>query len=405
VEPGFEKTVQQLAKLKLLNAGDIELLQSVDSVCARLSVSEFDAYVERRFNPEGLEILAKAGLMGLPISEQYGGKGMGMLAHALAMQRFGQVGMGIVTLVDVHQFLGSLTLQQWGTPEQRSMILPEAAKGKAVLAYALTEPDAGSDPSAMSTSFSKSGNGYKLNGSKYLISNGSIARYVIVFAKSTEDDSVSAFIVDSKTPGFGVGMHLSEKLGLFTSDTALLEFQDMEIPTDMILGKLGKGFSVAYSALLNGRIGIGSGCVGVMEDCLNSCVERARNRMQHGKPIGKHQLIQKHIARIATNLESSRWPVYNAAMLKQEYDENPRPDLRIEIDRMSATAKLIASRNAYEAADSAVQIFGGFGYSILSPVAKHLLDSRVARIYEGTDEIMELKIASTILGKDFEAYR
>ena len=186
-------------------------------------------------------------------------------------------------------------------------------------------------------------------------------------------------------------MHLSEKLGLFTSDTALLEFQDMEIPTDMILGKLGKGFSVAYSALLNGRIGIGSGCVGVMEDCLNSCVERARNRMQHGKPIGKHQLIQKHIARIATNLESSRWPVYNAAMLKQEYDENPRPDLRIEIDRMSATAKLIASRNAYEAADSAVQIFGGFGYSILSPVAKHLLDSRVARIYEGTDEIMELK--------------
>ncbi|MFI5421201.1 MAG: acyl-CoA dehydrogenase family protein, partial [Nitrososphaerales archaeon] len=114
---------------------------------------------------------------------------------------------------------------------------------------------------------------------------------------------------------------------------------------------------------------------------------------------------QKHIARIATNLESSRWPVYNAAMLKQEYDENPRPDLRNEIDRMSATAKLIASRNAYEAADSAVQIFGGFGYSILSPVAKHLLDSRVARIYEGTDEIMELKIASTILGKDFEAYR
>ena len=173
----------------------------------------------------------------------------------------------------------------------------------------------------------------------------------------------------------------------------------------MLLGKLGKGFSVAYSALLNGRIGIGSGCVGVMEDCLNSCVERAKNRMQHGKPIGKHQLIQKHLAKIATNLESARWPVYNAAILKQEYDEDPETGTEKRGRSHERDGKLIASRNAYKAADSAVQIFGGFGYSILSPVAKHLLDSRVARIYEGTDEIMELKIASTILGKDFEAYR
>ncbi len=404
MEAGFEKAVQQLAKLKLVKPSDIELLESVDSVCAKLSVSEFDAYIERRFNAEAVGILSDADLMGLPISEEYGGKGMEMLPHALAMQRFGQVGMGIVTLVDVHQFLGSLTVQQWGTSEQRSTILPEAVKGKSILAYALTEPEAGSDPSSMSTTFSKFGNRYRLNGSKYLISNGSIARYVVVFAKSAEDGAVSAFIVDSKTPGFSVSMHLSEKLGLFTSDTALLEFQDMDLSSDMLLGKLGKGFSVAYSALLNGRIGIGSGCIGVMEDCLNSCVERARNRMQHGKPIGKHQLIQKHLARIATNLESARWPVYNAALMKQEYDENPRPELRNDIDRMSATAKLIASRNAFESADAAVQIFGGFGYSILSPVAKHLLDSRVARIYEGTDEIMELKIASTILGKDYEAY-
>ena len=201
-------------------------------------------------------------------------------------------------------------------------------------------------------------------------------------------------------------MHLSEKLGLFTSDTALLEFQEMRIPAENVLGKVGKGFAVAYSALLNGRIGIGSGCLGVIEDCLNSSVERAKNRIQHGKPIGKHQLIQRHISKIAMNLESSRWPVYSAAMMKEEMDSNPKDlQLRNEVDRMSATAKLIASTNAYDSADRAVQIHGGFGYSLLSPVAKHLLDSRVARIYEGTDEIMELKIASTILGKDFEAYR
>jgi alkylation response protein AidB-like acyl-CoA dehydrogenase len=180
----------------------------------------------------------------------------------------------------------------------------------------------------------------------------------------------------------------------------------MQLPKDAVLGKVGKGFAVAYSALLNGRIGIGSGCLGVMEDCLNSSVERARYRVQHGKPIGKHQLIQKHLAAIAMNLEASRWPVYMAAMMKEEMDGHPEDmTLRNEMDRMSATAKLIASRNAFDSADRAVQIHGGFGYSLLSPVAKHLLDSRVARIYEGTDEIMELKIASTILGKEFEAYK
>lgn len=370
-------------------------------------MSEFEAYVERRFNDAAPKILAERGLMGLPIAEKYGGESVGMLVHSLAMERFGQLGMGIVTLVDVHQFLGSQTVQQWGTEKQKKEVLPEAASGKSIIAYALTEPEAGSDPSSMSTSFSPSGDGYALNGSKYLISNGSIARYVIVFAKSAEDQTVSAFLVDSKTKGFNVAMHLSEKLGLFTSDTALLEFSDMIIPKDAVLGKLGKGFSVAYSALLNGRIGIGSGCLGVMEDCLNACIERARYRTQHGKPIGRHQLIQKHIAKIATNLESSRWPVYWAAMVKDEIDSSGQSDanMRNEVDRMSATAKLIASTNAFDSADRAVQVHGGFGYSLLSPVARHLLDSRVARIYEGTDEIMELKIASTILGKEFEAYR
>jgi alkylation response protein AidB-like acyl-CoA dehydrogenase len=163
---------------------------------------------------------------------------------------------------------------------------------------------------------------------------------------------------------------------------------------------------VAYSALLNGRIGIGSGCIGVMEDCLNNCIERAKYRTQHMKPIGKHQLVQKHLASIATDLESSRWPVYTAALMKEDLDKDPaNKQILAQVDRQSATAKLIASKNAFDAADRSVQIFGGFGYSILSPVGKHMLDSRVARIYEGTDEIMELKIASSMLGKEFESYR
>ena len=143
-----------------------------------------------------------------------------------------------------------------------------------------------------------------------------------------------------------------------------------------------------------------------MEDCLNQVKERVSARMQHGKSIGKHQLIQWHVAKIASNLESARWLVYQAALKKEDYDSNKADlGLRAEADRVSAVAKYVSSRGAFDSADSAVQCFGGFGYSILSPVAKHLIDTRVARIYEGTDEIMELKIASSILGRDFEAYR
>jgi alkylation response protein AidB-like acyl-CoA dehydrogenase len=406
LETTFQSSVNQLAKLGVLKDKEIALLEKVDEASSELVASEYEAYIERKYNENAPAILSRFNLMGIPIQERYGGLEARPIVHALAMERFGQLGMGVVTLVDVHQFLGSLTIQQWGTEEQKSRILPEASRGTSILAYALTEPEAGSDPGQMSSSFTLNNGKFVLNGSKYLISNGSIARYLVVFAKNSEDGLISAFIVDSKTDGFEVAMHLSEKLGLFTSDTALLEFHDMEIPKDSLLGTQGKGLSVAYSALLNGRIGIGSGCIGVMEDCLNNSVERAKYRTQHTKPIGKHQLIQKHLAHIATDLESSRWPVYTAALMKEELENNPgNKELLRAVDRQSATAKLIASRNAFDASDRAVQLFGGFGYSILSPVGKHLLDSRVARIYEGTDEIMELKIASSILGREYESYR
>jgi alkylation response protein AidB-like acyl-CoA dehydrogenase len=406
LEEIFSKAVQQVQSLGLIEANDIALLEEVDKACAELLVPEYEAYIERRFNAETAPVLSKHKLMGIPIEQRYGGSGAKMLTHALAMERFGQLGMGVVTLVDVHQFLGSLTIQQWGNEEQKSRYLPKAASGESILAYALTEPEAGSDPSSMSTTFEPDGSKYVLNGQKYLISNGSIARYLVAFAKSKVDGKISSFIIDSKNPGFSVSMHLSEKLGLFTSDTAELEFKDMEVPKEDLLGTEGKGLSVAYSALLNGRVGIASGCVGVMEDCLISCTERAKSRIQHGKEIGKHQLVQRHLARIAADLESSRWPVYVAAMMKEKLDGNPRDQALLrDVDRQSATAKLIVSNNAFDAADRSVQIFGGFGYSLLSPVGKHLLDTRVARIYEGTDEIMELKIASSILGKEFEAYK
>ncbi len=385
----------------------MKLLQDADSAAEELVTSEFECYVSRKFNPEVQKILGKHNLLGAPIAERYGGRGARQIVQALYIERLGQLGMGPVTFADVHQCLGSLTIQDWGTDDQKERYLPRAAKGEAIFAYGLTEPDAGSDPSSLKTSYRRDGDGYRLTGSKYLISNGSIATNILIFAyPEGQSRGPSAFIVDTKKEGFNIDMNLEEKVGLFTSDTALLSLDGLYAPKEDLLAGEGKGFHVAYSALLNGRVGVGSGCVGVMDDCLNQVRERATSRVQHGKPIGKHQLIQRHVAFIASTLEASKWLVYRAALRKDEYEKDPSNlKLRSEADRLSAIAKYVASRGAFDSADHALQVFGGFGYSIMSPVAKHFLDTRVARIYEGTDEIMELKIASNVLGKDFEAYR
>jgi alkylation response protein AidB-like acyl-CoA dehydrogenase len=407
MEKLFERSVADASKLVRLADSDYDLFQRVDMACEELLVPEFERYLERKFNEKVPEVMKKYRLMGVPISRKYGGEGARPLVHSLTLERFGQLGFGAVTFVDVHQALGSLTLQEWGTEEQKERYLPKAASGDTILAYALTEPEAGSDPTSLKTYYKKDGNNYYLTGSKYLISNGSVANRLIVFAyPEGQSKGMTAFLVDAKHEGFSIDMKLEEKMGLFTSDTAMLSFADLKVPREDVIGEEGRGIAVAYSALLNGRIGIASGSLGVMEDCLNQVRERATSRIQHGKQIGKHQLIQRHIAKIASNHEASRWLVYQAALKKEDYD-NARSDLglRAEADRISAIAKYVATRAAWDSADSAVQCFGGFGYSILSPVAKHLIDSRVARIYEGTDEVMELKIASTVLGRDFDAYR
>jgi alkylation response protein AidB-like acyl-CoA dehydrogenase len=407
MEKLFERSVDDASKLIKLTDDDYALFHRVDQACDELLVPEFERYMERKFNDKVPEVMKKHRLMGVPISKKYGGEGARPLVHSLTLERFGQLGLGVVTFVDVHQALGSLTLQEWGSEDLKQRYLTKAATGEVILAYALTEPEAGSDPASLKTQFRKDGDEYYLTGSKYLISNGSIANRLIVFAyPEGQSKGMTAFLVDAKQRGFSVDMKLEEKIGLFTSDTAMLSLTDVRVPKEDIIGEEGRGLAIAYSALLNGRIGIASGSIGVMEDCLNQVKERVSSRTQHGKQIGKHQLIQRHIARIASNHEASRWLVYQAALKKEAYD-NSRSDLnlRAEADRISAVAKYVATKAAWESADSAVQCFGGFGYSILSPVAKHLIDSRVGRIYEGTDEVMELKIASTVLGKDFEAYR
>lgn len=407
MEALFQRSIEELSLLHRFSEDDMKLFERVDRVAEELLPVEYESYIERRFNSEAINIMSRHGILGIPIGKEYGGLGADPITATLAYERLGQVGIGASSSIGVSIGLAGTCIQTWGNEDLKDRYLRPACRGDMLLAYALTEPEAGSDPTSIKTVFEEKSDHYVVNGSKYLITNGSVAKAVVVFARSSTDEkNVSAFIVDKGLQGFNVAMELKEKLGFFTSDTALLEFDDVIVPKENLLGIPGKGLWIAYTGLISGRMNVAAACIGVQEDCLNAVKERASTRMQHGKLIGKHQLIQKHIAEMAMDLEASRWPTYMAAHRVSEWARSPFDDgKRQRVDQASAIAKRVASRAAFKSADRAVQVFGGFGYSLLSPVARHYLDARAARIYEGTDEIMDLKIASGVLGKEFQAYR
>ena len=407
METYFQRSINEVGRFHKFSDDDLRLFEDADKVEEELAVAEYESYLEREFNSKAVEILKKQNLIGIQVKKENGGRGASPIVATLAFERLSQAGLGATTTVGASIGLGGTCLETYGSRDQKQRYLAPAAKGEKILAYALTEPEAGSDPVALQTTFEEKDGDYLLNGTKYLITNGSIADAVITFAyPKGEKEGMTAFIVDTSAEGFEVTMKMSEKLGLFTSDTAMLEFHDLKVPVENRLGIPGKGLWVAYVALISGRMGVAAGCLGVMENCLAAVKERAMNRWQHGKPIGKHQLIQQHIAEMAMNLEMSRWPTYNAAFKITDWEKAPLDkELRVDVDQASSIAKRVSSRCAYDTADRAVQVFGGFGYSTLSPVTKHYLDSRVTRIFEGTDEIMDLKIASGVLGREYEAYR
>lgn len=407
MEELFTQSVKDLGSMYHFSRDELEILDDADKAAEELSKSEFEHYIKREVNPDHKKVLTKHGIIGASVDKRYGGRGANPLVSVLVKERLGQLGMGLSSFINVQMFLGEMMIQRWGTDDQKERYLRPAVRGEKIFAYGLTELEAGSDPSEMQTTYEKRGSRYILNGSKYLITNGSIADNLIIFARSKDNrDEKSAFIVDSKSSGFSIPMRMEEKIGLFTSDTAMPQMDGVEVDEADVFGGIGNGMHVAYSGLMNGRTGVASASIGVIEACLNAVVERAKERIQHGKEIGKHQLIQNHIAEIRQNLEMARWPVYFAAIRKAEYEADTSNESLInELDLRISLAKKIASRLAFESADRAVQVFGGFGYSILSPVGRLFCDSRVARIYEGTDEIQSLKIAEGVLGKDFKAFR
>lgn len=382
------------------------ILEQVDRVCREIRPIEDRCYLEQRFNDKVREKFASAHLLGLPISRKYGdGQGSDMLTYALALERIGREGTGVRTFFSAHTSLGALTIQRWGTDEQKERYLAPATKGEKILAFGLTEPGAGSDPSSLRTQFEEKEGKFILNGQKMWISNGSIADAVIIFAyPKGKREGMCAFLVDSKSEGFSA-KPIKNKMGLPTSDTGIIYLDNCSVPKENMLGPRGKGLSVAYSALMSGRLSVAAGCVGIIQDCIDEAVRYSRERFQHGKVIGKHQLVQRHISIMSTNLEAARWLVMYAAYLKQKSDEY-KDDIRLRdsADNAIAKAKYFASNASFDAANRAVQIFGANGYSLENRPARHLLDTRVTMIYEGTNEILEQKIAVGILGRDFEAY-
>ncbi len=213
-----------------------------------------------------------------------------------------------------------------------------------------------------------------------------------------------AFLVEKGFEGFSA-KPIKNKMGLPTSDTGLLYFDNCVVPKENLLGARGRGLSIAYSALMSGRLSVAAGCVGVAQDCLDEAVRYSRERIQHRKKIGKHQLVQREIAKISTELEAARLLTYRSALLKARSDSDPKNmDLRNEADWCIAQAKYYSSNASFNAADRAIQVFGANGYSFENRPARHLVDTRVCRIYEGTDQILEQKIAIKLLGNEYEAF-
>lgn len=400
-----------------------EWIFKVDNVCKSLRSIEEECYIEERFNENLVPQFSKIGMLGCPISKKYEGLGYDILTYCKTLERIGEEGNSMRTFFSVHTSIGQMVLQGWANEDQKKRYLPATTSGKSIMAFALTEPEAGSDPSSMNSEYDDVGDFYLLSGKKHWIGNGTIANVITTYARDKATGKISAFIVDMNSPGVRK-KEMKNKIGLLTIKNAEISFERCRIPKQNLLGDIGQGLNIAYSALIDGRLSVAAGSIGVMRDCLNETLRHSKSRTQHGSLLAKKQLIQQHISRIVVGIESSRWLTYKAASARQklhdyveqfkleqeEWQSNLIRDnkiysvLRNEADRLTAIAKFHATNTAFDCANRSVQVFGSFGYQKTTRVAKHFLDSRATMIYEGANEVLELKIASEVLGDDFNAY-
>jgi alkylation response protein AidB-like acyl-CoA dehydrogenase len=335
-------------------------------------------------------LLGRAGLMGMLIPEAYGGAAIDYVGYAHAIEELARVDAGTAVTLSVHSMVAN-AIATLGTDAQRERWLGRLATGDALAGFALTEPDAGSDAAALRAPARRDGDAYVLGGRKQWCTNGGHAAVVMAMFRTGEGGSkgVSAFLVDAAITGVVVEK-VTEKLGIHTSNTVDLAFDDVRVPLDARLGEEGSGLTAALSTLAAGRIGIAAQAVGILAACLDASVKFARERNAFGKPIGAFEGISFKLAQMATDLDAARLLTYRAAALK---------DAGAAFTVAASKAKLFASTAARRHAAEAVQIHGGYGYTTEFPVERYYRDAKITEIYEGTSEIQQLVIARDLLGR------
>lgn len=347
---------------------------------------------ESKFPTEAIEKLGKMGVLGTPYLKKYGGLGLDILSYAIAVEELSRVDGGTGVILSAHVSLGTYPIFAYGTEEQKQKYMIPLAKGEKIGAFGLTEPNAGSDAGGTETTAELEGDYYILNGGKIFITNADKADTYVVFAVTTPDigvKGISAFIVEKGWEGFTFGDHY-DKMGIRSSATAELVFNNVKVPKENLLGEEGQGFKIAMGTLDGGRIGIAAQALGIAQGAYENALEYSKERIQFGKPICQQQVISFKLADMATKLRAARFLVYSAAELK----ENHEP-----YSMEAAMAKQYASDICLEVVNDALQIFGGTGYLKGMDVERAYRDAKICTIYEGTNEIQRMVIASHIIGK------
>lgn len=344
---------------------------------------------EERFDREIFDKMAELGLTGIPWPEEYGGIGSDYLAYCIAIEELSRVCASTGVTLSAHTSLAGWPIYKFGTEEQKQKYLRPMAQGEKIGAYGLTEPSSGSDAGGMRTTAKLVGDEYVISGSKIFITNGGIADTYVVFALTDPESrqkGTSAFIIEKDFPGFSVGKK-EKKLGIRSSPTTEIIFDECRVPKENLLGKEGEGFKIAMMTLDGGRNGIAAQAVGIAQGALDAAVDYAKERVQFGKPISAQQGIGFKLADMATGVEASRLLTYQAAWLES---------VGLPYGKESAMSKLFAGDTAMKVTTEAVQVFGGYGYTKDYPVERYMRDAKITQIYEGTQEIQKLVISRMV---------
>lgn len=352
----------------------------------------FELDQNNEFPDEVVKKMGELGIMGIPYPKEYGGAGLDALSYAIAVEELSRVDGGVGVILSAHTSLGSYPIAAFGTDEQKKKYLTPLAKGEKLGAFGLTETEAGSDAGGTQTTAELDGDFYILNGNKIFITNAGKADTYVVFAVTTPGigtKGISAFIVEKGWEGFEFGDHY-DKLGIRSSQTCELIFNNVKVPKENLLGKEGQGFRIAMATLDGGRIGIGSQALGIAQGAYESALAYVKQRVQFGKPIAYLQNTEFRIAEMATKLRAARLLLYSAAELKQEH---------LDYSMEAAMGKMYASEIALEVTNTALQMYGGSGYLKGMDVERFYRDAKITTIYEGTSEIMRVVIAANIIGR------